>query len=146
VKFILFKLEGADFAFDASTVLRVGTLGEGRHRSVQETADAAEIVETVEGSAGRRIDLRQVLFERAHDPGAFQTVVGQVRGGMLLELFVEEVSDVIDLPVESVFPVPKSVFSKHASLFQGIFRHRGSLVPVLSMEQLAGLEELSGER
>jgi chemotaxis signal transduction protein len=145
VQFILFKLEDAAFAVDASTVVRVGAPNpDFQDGSVPEPPDALRSVgtsETPERGAGRGIDLRRVLFGRAHDPGACQTLVGLVGGGTVLELLVGEVSDIIDLRGEDIFPVPKSIFAKHASLFRGVFRHQGSLVPVLCMEELARLKE-----
>ena len=116
---IILKLEGELFAVDASNVSGIAH----GSRAAKE---------------GRRVDLRELFFGRAGKKEQLYAVTAERKDGESLVLLVGEVGDVVEIRGEEIVPIPKFVFSKHASFFQGVILHKGELVPVIDLEELVG--------
>ncbi len=87
------------------------------------------------------VDMR-VRFGIEPRPGKHVRMVIMAVDGRLLGLIVDQVTEVVRLPVNSIRPAPGILEGGHAPYFMGVVQHRNRLLTMLNVRAVVSSEEM----
>jgi purine-binding chemotaxis protein CheW len=133
VKMVIFTLSDRTFAFYGSTIREI--LPPGEITWVPGLPDFLPGLINVRGDIESVLDIRRWLgLDSEKKEGLFIVMAksGEVRSGIL----VDEIKDVVDVPINDIKPPLSTLESSIASLIVGEMQYQGNWVVILDVEKL----------
>lgn len=132
-QYLAFELNAQEFAID---VLRVQEIRNyTRVTSIPNTPHSVKGVMNLRGAVIPIVDLRCKFKLPKSEPNQFTVIIVVNVGAKVMGLVVDTVSDVLDIPADSIEPTP-DLGTVDTSLLTGLAKSGDRLVALLNVEQL----------
>lgn len=143
-QFVGFEIAGQQYAFRIEQIQEIVILEQVT--KTPQVADYVEGVSNLRGSIIPIINLR-MLFGLDAKPadGETRTIVVNV-GERTMGCTVDQVTQVMRIPEESIQPAPETVTSNGATYISGFARHNGRLLILLNIDELLDPRKLDQVR